>query len=81
MFDWVFVEGIDFVVDLGDGYLVEIIGKWMDFMILDYGIVIGIVINIGVDIILFEGEILDYVWVNLKKLDVCLMLDCCVQVI
>ncbi|MGV2975338.1 phosphonate ABC transporter, permease protein PhnE [Roseibium alexandrii] len=78
--DWVAVDDTDATVDLGDGYIVEIIGKRMDFTVPGYGVVTGIATNTGVDIILPEGDVPDYVKANPKKLDVRPTLDRRVQV-
>lgn len=78
--EWVEVNGKDAVVDLGDGYLVEITGKTMDFTVPGYGLISATATNSGVDITLPDGEAPEWVKANPKKLDVRPTLDRRIQV-
>ncbi|WP_428526601.1 phosphonate ABC transporter, permease protein PhnE [Roseibium sp.] len=78
--DWVEVDGKDAFVDLGEGYLVEIIGNRMSFTVPGYGTIIGQATSDGVDIELPEGDVPEWLLTNPKKLDARPTLDRRVQV-
>jgi len=78
--DWVKVDGTDSLVDLGEGYLVEIAGKTMDFTIPGYGVVSATATSDGVRYRLPEGEVPSWVKAGPKKIDVRPTLDRRVQV-
>ncbi|GAA0783309.1 phosphonate ABC transporter, permease protein PhnE [Roseibium denhamense] len=80
--DWVEVDGKDAVVDLGDGYIVEIDDRTMRFTIPGYGTVIGTATNTGVETRLPEnaGEVPEWLKIDPKKLDLRPTLDRRVQV-
>ncbi|MTI04440.1 phosphonate ABC transporter, permease protein PhnE [Roseibium denhamense] len=80
--DGVEVDGKDAVVDLGDGYIVEIDDRTMRFTIPGYGTVIGTATNTGVETRLPEnaGEVPEWLKIDPKKLDLRPTLDRRVQV-
>jgi phosphonate transport system permease protein len=78
--DWVTVNGSDALVDLGEGYLIEIEGRTMRFTIPDYGVIESTATGKGVDTILPAGEVPVWVKDNPRKLDVRPTLDRRVQV-
>ena len=78
--DWVSVNGKDAVIDLGDGYLIEIDGKIMRFTVPDYGIIEAMATNEGVETSLPDGEVPEWVLINPKKFDARPTLDRRVQV-
>ncbi|GAB2187964.1 phosphonate ABC transporter, permease protein PhnE [Roseibium sp. LAB1] len=73
--DWVKLNGEHGVVDLGDGYLVEINGRTALFTIPGYGIVEGTATTKGVDTVLPAGPAPDWVKVDPRKLDIRPTLD------
>ncbi|QDG78247.1 phosphonate ABC transporter, permease protein PhnE [Labrenzia sp. PHM005] len=78
--EWVSVDGTNSVVDLGQGYLVEITGKRMEFTVPGYGLITATATNSGVDYVLPEGNQPDWLKVGPKKLDARPTLDRRVQV-
>ena len=73
--DWVKLNGEHGVVDLGDGYLVEINGRTALFTIPGYGVVEGTATTKGVDTVLPAGPAPDWVKVDPRKLDIRPTLD------
>lgn len=73
--DWVKLNGENGVVDLGDGYLVEINGRTALFTIPGYGVVEGTATTKGVDTVLPAGPAPDWVKVDPRKLDIRPTLD------
>ncbi|MBS8258931.1 phosphonate ABC transporter, permease protein PhnE [Roseibium polysiphoniae] len=78
--DWVQVDGSNSVVDLGEGYLVEIVDKTMNFTVPGYGVITATATNSGVDITVPPGNQPDWLKTNPKKLDARPTLDRRVQV-
>ncbi|MBD8875036.1 phosphonate ABC transporter, permease protein PhnE [Roseibium polysiphoniae] len=78
--DWVQVDGSNSVVDLGEGYLVEIVDKTMNFTVPGYGVITATATNSGVDITVPPGDQPDWLKTNPKKLDARPTLDRRVQV-
>ena len=78
--DWVTVDGKNAVVDLGEGYFVEIDGKTMRFTVPDYGVIVTTATGTGVDTTLPAGEVPEWISDNPKKLDARPTLDRRVQV-
>ena len=73
--EWVQIDGENGVVDLGDGYQVEIDGKTALFTIPGYGVVKGTATAKGVDTVLPDGPVPDWIKDNPRKLDVRPTLD------
>jgi phosphonate transport system permease protein len=73
--EWVRLDGENGLVDLGDGYTVEIDGRTALFTIPGYGVVKGTATENGVDTTLPAGEMPDWVKVDPRKLDVRPTLD------
>jgi len=78
--EWVTVDGTNSVVDLGEGYIVDITGKVMQFTVPDYGVIKVIATNSGVTTELPPGDVPDWVSDNPKKFDARPTLDRRVQV-
>ncbi|EAV46191.1 phosphonate ABC transporter, permease protein [Stappia aggregata IAM 12614] len=73
--EWVQLNGENGVVDLGDGYRVEIDGRTALFTIPGYGVVEGTATAKGVETVLPEGPAPDWIKVDPRKLDVRPTLD------
>ncbi len=78
--DWVQLSGENGVVDLGDGYKVEIDGKTALFTIPGYGVVEGTATADGVETVLPAGPAPDWIKIDPRKLDVRPTLDRRLQV-
>ncbi|WP_417666975.1 phosphonate ABC transporter, permease protein PhnE [Roseibium sp.] len=78
--DWVKIDGGDAVIDMGEGYLVEIAGKTMNFTVPDYGIIKVTATATGVETVLPTGEVPEWVKDDPRKFDARPTLDRRVQV-
>ena len=78
--DWVQLSGENGVVDLGDGYKVEIDGRTALFTIPGYGVVEGTATADGVETVLPPGPAPDWIKIDPRKLDVRPTLDRRLQV-
>lgn len=78
--DWVQLSGENGVVDLGDGYKVEIDGRTALFTIPGYGVVEGTATADGVETVLPAGPAPDWIKIDPRKLDVRPTLDRRLQV-
>ncbi|WP_297841923.1 phosphonate ABC transporter, permease protein PhnE [uncultured Roseibium sp.] len=78
--DWVQLSGENGVVDLGDGYMVEIDGRTALFTIPGYGVVEGTATADGVETVLPSGPAPDWIKIDPRKLDVRPTLDRRLQV-
>ncbi len=78
--DWVQLSGENGVVDLGDGYMVEINGRTALFTIPGYGVVEGTATADGVETVLPAGPEPDWIKIDPRKLDVRPTLDRRLQV-
>ncbi|MEQ8373950.1 MAG: phosphonate ABC transporter, permease protein PhnE [Roseibium aggregatum] len=78
--DWVQLSGENGVVDLGDGYKVEIDGRTALFTIPGYGVVEGTATADGVETVLSAGPAPDWIKIDPRKLDVRPTLDRRLQV-
>ncbi|CTQ45920.1 MULTISPECIES: phosphonate ABC transporter, permease protein PhnE [Roseibium] len=78
--DWVQLSGENGVVDLGDGYRVEIDGRTALFTIPGYGVVEGTATADGVETVLPAGPAPDWIKIDPRKLDVRPTLDRRLQV-
>ncbi|UES57186.1 phosphonate ABC transporter, permease protein PhnE [Roseibium aggregatum] len=78
--DWVQLSGENGVVDLGDGYMVEIDGRTALFTIPGYGVVEGTATADGVETVLPAGPAPDWIKIDPRKLDVRPTLDRRLQV-
>ncbi|ERP95329.1 phosphonate ABC transporter permease [Labrenzia sp. C1B10] len=78
--DWVQLSGENGVVDLGDGYKVEIDGRTALFTIPGYGVVEGTATADGVETALPAGPAPDWIKIDPRKLDVRPTLDRRLQV-
>ncbi len=78
--DWVQLRGENGVVDLGDGYKVEIDGRTALFTIPGYGVVEGTATADGVETVLPAGPAPDWIKIDPRKLDVRPTLDRRLQV-
>ncbi|EFO29459.1 phosphonate ABC transporter, permease protein [Roseibium sp. TrichSKD4] len=78
--EWVTVDGTNSVIDLGEGYIVDIAGKVMQFTVPDYGVIKVTATNSGVTTELPPGDVPDWVSDNPKKFDARPTLDRRVQV-
>ncbi|MEP1931092.1 MAG: phosphonate ABC transporter, permease protein PhnE [Roseibium sp.] len=78
--NWVSIEGGNANVDLGDGYAIEINGKTALFTIPGYGTIKSTATQNGVETVLPEGPVPEWVRDNPKKLDVRPSLDKRLQV-
>jgi phosphonate transport system permease protein len=78
--DWVQVNGDDAVVDLGEGYLIEIAGKTMRFTVPDYGVIKVTGTKKGVETILPPGDVPGWLKDDPRKFDARPTLDRRVQV-
>ncbi|WP_417684327.1 phosphonate ABC transporter, permease protein PhnE [Roseibium sp.] len=78
--DWVKLDGENAVVDLGEGYLIEIDGKTMRFTVPDYGIIKVTGTKTGVETLLPSGPVPDWVKDDPRKFDARPTLDRRVQV-
>ena len=78
--DWVQLSGENGVVDLGDGYKVEIDGRTALFTIPGYGVVEGAATADGVETVLPAGPAPDWIKIDPRKLDVRPTLDRRLQV-
>ncbi len=78
--DWVQLSGENGVVDLGDGYKVEIDGRTALFTIPGYGVVEGTATADGVETVLPAGSAPDWIKIDPRKLDVRPTLDRRLQV-
>ncbi|WJS01253.1 phosphonate ABC transporter, permease protein PhnE [Roseibium aggregatum] len=78
--DWVQLSGENDVVDLGDGYKVEIDGRTALFTIPGYGVVEGTATADGVETVLPAGPAPDWIKIDPRKLDVRPTLDRRLQV-
>ncbi len=78
--DWVQLSGEHGVVDLGDGYKVEINGRTALFTIPGYGVVEGTATADGVETVLPAGPAPDWIKIDPRKLDVRPTLDRRLQV-
>ncbi len=78
--DWVQLSGENGVVDLGDGYMVEIDGRTVLFTIPGYGVVEGTATADGVETVLPAGPAPDWIKIDPRKLDVRPTLDRRLQV-
>ncbi|NKX67533.1 phosphonate ABC transporter, permease protein PhnE [Labrenzia sp. 5N] len=78
--DWVQLSGENSVVDLGDGYKVEIDGRTALFTIPGYGVVEGTATADGVETVLPAGPAPDWIKIDPRKLDVRPTLDRRLQV-
>ncbi|AQQ02523.1 phosphonate ABC transporter, permease protein PhnE [Roseibium algicola] len=78
--DWVQLSGENGVVDLGDGYKVEIDGRAALFTIPGYGVVEGTATADGVETVLPAGPAPDWIKIDPRKLDVRPTLDRRLQV-
>lgn len=78
--DWVQLSGENGVVDLGDGYRVEIDGRTALFSIPGYGVVEGTATADGVETVLPAGPAPDWIKIDPRKLDVRPTLDRRLQV-
>ncbi|MCK7611855.1 phosphonate ABC transporter, permease protein PhnE [Roseibium sediminicola] len=78
--DWVRLDGDNAMIDLGDGYSVEIVGKTALFTIPGYGVIEGTATANGVETVLPESDAPDWVKVDPRKLDVRPTLDRRLQV-
>ncbi|MHA7773452.1 phosphonate ABC transporter, permease protein PhnE [Roseibium sp. M-1] len=73
--DWVQLDGENGLVDLGDGYTVEIDGRTALFTIPGYGVVKGTATETGVETVLLGGDAPEWVKIDPRKLDVRPTLD------
>jgi phosphonate transport system permease protein len=73
--DWVQLSGENGLVDLGDGYMVEIDGRTALFTIPGYGVVEGTATADGVETVLPAGPAPDWIKIDPRKLDVRPTLD------
>lgn len=78
--DWVDVDGTNAIVDLGEGYLVEIFGKRMRFTVPDYGVIETTATATGVATHLPPGALPEWLVDDPKKMDARPTLDRRVQV-
>ena len=78
--NWVQVDGDATSVDLGDGYSIDIDGKTALFTIPDYGTIKATATKSGVETVLPDGPVPNWVKDNPKKLDVRPTLDRRLQV-
>ncbi|UFI01089.1 phosphonate ABC transporter, permease protein PhnE [Roseibium aggregatum] len=78
--DWVQLSGENGVVDLGDGYKVEIDGRTALFTIPGFGVVEGTATADGVETVLPAGPAPDWIKIDPRKLDVRPTLDRRLQV-
>ncbi|XHC11225.1 phosphonate ABC transporter, permease protein PhnE [Labrenzia sp. ac12] len=78
--DWVQLSGENGVVDLGDGYTVEIDGRTALFTIPGYGVVEGTATADGVETVLPAGPAPNWIKIDPRKLDVRPTLDRRLQV-
>jgi len=78
--DWVQLSGENGVVDLGDGYMVEIDGRTALFTVPGYGVVEGTATADGVETVLPAGPAPDWIKIDPRKLDVRPTLDRRLQV-
>ncbi|MEJ8474154.1 phosphonate ABC transporter, permease protein PhnE [Roseibium algae] len=78
--DWVDIDGDNAVIDLSDGYLIEIVGKTMNFTVPDYGIIKVTATKTGVETVLPSGPVPDWVKDDPRKFDARPTLDRRVQV-
>ncbi len=78
--DWVQLSGENGLVDLGDGYKVEIDGRAALFTIPGYGVVEGTATADGVETVLPAGPAPDWIKIDPRKLDVRPTLDRRLQV-
>ncbi|TYC63535.1 phosphonate ABC transporter, permease protein PhnE [Rhodobacterales bacterium] len=68
--DWIDLSGDNAVVDLGEGYEIEIDGKTALFTIPNFGVIRGTATETGVETKLPEGPVPDWVKVDPRKLEV-----------
>lgn len=73
--DWIDLSGDNAFVDLGEGYSVEIDGKTALFTVPGYGVVKGTATEKGVDTVVPEGPVPDWIKIDPRKLDVRPTLD------
>ncbi len=78
--DWVQLSGENGLVDLGDGYMVEIDGRTALFTIPGFGVVEGTATADGVETVLPAGPAPDWIKIDPRKLDVRPTLDRRLQV-
>lgn len=78
--DWVQLSGENGLVDLGNGYMVEIDGRTALFTIPGYGVVEGTATADGVETVLPAGPAPDWIKIDPRKLDVRPTLDRRLQV-
>lgn len=78
--DWVDVDGTNAIVDLGEGYLVEIFGKTMRFTVPGYGVIETTATATGVETHLPSGVLPEWLLDDPKKMDARPTLDRRVQV-
>ncbi len=72
---WVTLEGENARVDLGDGYFIDIDGRTALFTVPGYGVVRGTATKTGVETVLPDGDIPDWIKVDPRKLEVRPSLD------
>ncbi|WP_346914073.1 phosphonate ABC transporter, permease protein PhnE [uncultured Roseibium sp.] len=78
--DWVKIDGDDAVIDLGDGYIVDISGKTMHFTVPGYGVITTTATKKGVETELPPGDVPDWIKDDPRKFDARPTLDRRVQV-
>ncbi len=78
--DWVVADGDNAVVDLGEGYLIEIADKTMRFTVPDYGVIKVTGTQKGVETVLPPGPVPSWVKDDPRKFDARPTLDRRVQV-
>ncbi|MBO0345020.1 phosphonate ABC transporter, permease protein PhnE [Roseibium sp. CAU 1637] len=78
--DWVQIRGDDAVVDLDEGYLIEITGNVIQFTVPDYGVIKVTATKTGVETELPPGDIPEWVKDDPRKFDARPTLDRRVQV-
>lgn len=78
--DWVKIDGDNAVVDLGEGYIVDIAGKTMKFTVPGHGVITATATKKGVETQLPPGDVPDWIKDDPRKFDARPTIDRRVQV-